>query len=62
MTKKPVANYIVYQMRGQGKPRIYVPKDWLEAEEIGQYDVIKVSFEVVERYKGKKNSDNEEKD
>lgn len=59
---KKVANYIVYQMRGTGKPRIYVPKDWMEAEGIGQYDVIKVSFEVLERYKGKKTEEEREED
>lgn len=49
-------------MRGTGKPRIYVPKDWMDSEGIGQYDVIKVSFEVLERYKGKKTEEEREED
>lgn len=57
---KEVANYIVYQVRGKSQPRIYVPKDWLESEEIGQYDTIKVSFEVIDRYGKKKEKKDEE--
>lgn len=51
---KKVANYIIHQIRGNGPVRVYVPKDWLETEDIKQYDTIKVTFEVVERYKPNK--------
>ncbi|WP_321421719.1 hypothetical protein [uncultured Methanobacterium sp.] len=57
---KKVANYIIHQIRGKGPVRVYAPKDWLEAEDIGQYDTIKVTFEVVERYKANKENDNSE--
>ena len=51
--KKP-ANYIIHQIRGKTQPRIYVPKDWLKSEDVEQYDTIKISFEVVDRYGKKK--------
>lgn len=57
---KKVANYIIHQIRGKGPVRVYAPKDWLEDEDIGQYDTIKVTFEVVERYKANKENDNSE--
>jgi hypothetical protein len=51
---KKVANYVIYQIRGKTQPRIYVPKDWLKSEDVEQYDTIKISFEVVDRYGKKK--------
>jgi len=57
---KKVANYIIHQIRGKGPVRVYAPKDWLEAEDIGQYDTIKVTFEVVERYKSHEHYEEED--
>lgn len=59
---KKVANYIIHQIRGKGPVRVYAPKDWLEAEDIKQYDTIKVTFEVVERYKPAKRYPSSEED
>lgn len=48
------ANCIIHQIRGNGSVRVYAPNDWLEAEDIKQYDTIKVTFKVMGRYKPSK--------